>query len=312
MKLMIDWPLQVANNKPQGKWLLYLDALPTLEMSSNGITGQERSYCEVQKKSTGPGGAVVIGYNGEPEASPVNPLRLREKGGGAAGSNRVATAGFLRSSPNGTQQQGVRTMRVRRDRAMVLRPSPIDGTVQMDCPSQTAKCVRIVCDIHDLGPKAQALVTITARLWNATLVGDYSLVDVVRIGSSAHFTVDGLDEGDEDPSAAPPTLTVRTEAFPEMGPPIVAKDVPWWIIVVAIAAGIIVLGGVTYLLSRCGFFRRQRHTGEDPTLSGNLERRRGPGSGGSGSGGDAYDALSESNGGNSSTAERKPFIGRRA
>ncbi|XP_058175581.1 integrin alpha-PS1 [Anopheles ziemanni] len=313
VKLMIDWPLQVANNKPQGKWLLYLDALPMLEMSSNGITGAPgpASYCEVQRKSTSAGGAVVIGVNGEPEASPVNPLQLREKGGGVAGSNRVATAGFLRSSFNGTQQQGARTMRVRRDRAMVLRPSPVDGTVQMDCPSQTAKCVRIVCDIHDLGPKAQALVTITARLWNATLVGDYSLVDVVRIGSSAHFTVEGLDAGDEDPSAAPPTLTVRTEAFPEMGPPIVAKDVPWWIIVVAIAAGILVLGGVTYLLSRCGFFRRKRHTGEDPTLSGNLERRRGPGGGGSGNGGDAYDALSESNGGNSSTAERKPFIGRR-
>uniref|UniRef100_A0A182J864 Uncharacterized protein n=1 Tax=Anopheles atroparvus TaxID=41427 RepID=A0A182J864_ANOAO len=316
VKLMIDWPLQVANNKPQGKWLLYLDAQPTLEMSSTGITGQERSYCEVQKKSVASGGAMVIGFDGE-NASPVNPLRLPERKNGngvGAGARATGGSGFARSSN--------RTMRVRRDRAMVLRPSPTDGTVQMDCPSQTAKCVRIVCDIHDLGPKAQALVTITARLWNATLVGDYSLVDVVRIGSTAHFTVEGLDAGLDDggepattaATQPAPALTVRTEAFPEMGPPIVAKDVPWWIIAVAIVAGVLVLAAVTYLLSRCGFFRRQRHTGEDPTLSGNLERRRGPGGGGSGGSGDAYDALNESNGGSggSSTAERKPFIGRRS
>jgi hypothetical protein len=27
----IEWPFQVANNKPQGKWLLYLEDIPTVE-----------------------------------------------------------------------------------------------------------------------------------------------------------------------------------------------------------------------------------------------------------------------------------------
>uniref|UniRef100_A0A182QF12 Integrin alpha-2 domain-containing protein n=1 Tax=Anopheles farauti TaxID=69004 RepID=A0A182QF12_9DIPT len=299
--LMIDWPLQVANNKPQGKWLLYLDALPTLEMSTNGITGEGRSPCDVLPIEEGDSGAVVIGSN-----SLVNPLGLPGR------------------SPNNAQQQSTtvaayRAQRVRRDRAMVLRPSAGDGAVQMDCASQTAKCVRIVCKIHDLGPKAHALVTVTARLWNATLVGDYAHVDVVRIGSNARYTVEGLDE----PSATVGELTVRTEAFPEMGPPIVAMNVPWWIILVAIIAGVLVLAAVTYILSRCGFFRRKRHTGEDPTLSGNLERRREPlsgggggagggGGGGAGGGVGAYDDLNDTNGSAGGTAERKPFLARRS
>ncbi|XP_053658887.1 integrin alpha-PS1 [Anopheles marshallii] len=287
VRLEIDWPLQVANNKPQGKWLLYLDALPMLEMS--GVMGEGGSPCEVLPK-TEPDGAVVPGN----AVSLVNPLGLPDRSSPTA-----------RTSKRANYTQMSRAPRMRRDRAMVLRPQTSDGAVQMDCASQTAKCVRIVCKIHDLGPKAHALVTITARLWNATLVGDYARVDMVRIGSSARFTVDGLDEL-MDQSLHPTSLTVRTEAFPEMGPPIVAMNVPWWIILLAAIAGVLVLIAVTYILYRCGFFRRNRHTGEDPTLSGNLERRRDP------SGGGAYDELNDTNGSGGGTAERKPFLSRRS
>lgn len=31
LEVLIKWPYQVANNKPQGKWLLYLDDEPTVE-----------------------------------------------------------------------------------------------------------------------------------------------------------------------------------------------------------------------------------------------------------------------------------------
>uniref|UniRef100_A0A182TCL6 Integrin alpha-2 domain-containing protein n=1 Tax=Anopheles maculatus TaxID=74869 RepID=A0A182TCL6_9DIPT len=289
VRLEIDWPLQVANNKPQGKWLLYLDALPMLEMS--GIIGEGSSPCEVLPKAESDGGAVVASS----AASLVNPLGLPD---------RLAGSSYARSTMRSNFSQ-MRAQRVRRDRAMVLRPQTSDGAVQMDCASQTAKCVRIVCKIHDLGPKAHALVTITARLWNATLVSDYAGVDMVRIGSSARFTVEGLDEVPDQPQL-PSSLTVRTEAFPEMGPPIVAINVPWWIILLATIAGLIVLIAVTYILYRCGFFRRKRHTGEDPTLSGNLERRRDP------AGGGAYDELNDTNGSGGGTAERKPFLGRRS
>ncbi|XP_049537436.1 integrin alpha-PS1 isoform X2 [Anopheles darlingi] len=289
IKLMIDWPLQVANNKPQGKWLLYLDALPTLDMSTRA-KGQERTYCEVLRKPE------LIG-----DRSPINPLDLH-------------------GTRNRTGGTGLR--RVRRDRAMVLRPSATDGAIQMDCPSQTAKCVRIVCDIYALSPKAHVLVTVTARLWNSTLVGDYPRVDVVRIGSNAHFTVEGLDDIDLLTglldTGTQQTLMVRTEAFPEMGPA-AEPTTPWWLIALAIIGGLLLLALFTYLLARMGFFRRNRHTGNDLTLSGNLERRKpstgggggagGGGGGGGGAGSDAYGSGGKRD--SSAGGERKPFLSRR-
>jgi len=31
LEVHIEWPFQVANNRPQGKWLLYLEDIPTVE-----------------------------------------------------------------------------------------------------------------------------------------------------------------------------------------------------------------------------------------------------------------------------------------
>lgn len=31
LEIHIKWPIQVANNKPQGKWLLYLEDIPIVE-----------------------------------------------------------------------------------------------------------------------------------------------------------------------------------------------------------------------------------------------------------------------------------------
>lgn len=31
LEVIISWPFQIANNKPQGKWLLYLDEMPIVE-----------------------------------------------------------------------------------------------------------------------------------------------------------------------------------------------------------------------------------------------------------------------------------------
>uniref|UniRef100_A0A182P0U7 Uncharacterized protein n=1 Tax=Anopheles epiroticus TaxID=199890 RepID=A0A182P0U7_9DIPT len=295
VQLDIDWPLQVANDKPKGKWLLYLDALPTLDMSGN--VGEGRSPCEVLHRDDADG-AVLVGGDTVPL---VNPLGLP----GRTPVAHLAPSPFTNVRSNYSALGVRRVQRVRRDRAMALRSQSGDGAVQMDCASKTAKCVRIVCKIHDLGPKAHALVTVTARLWNATLVGDYSQVDVVRIGSSARLTVERIDELIDRPDQSV-SLTVRTEAFPDMGPPIVGKAVPWWIIVAAAIAGLLVLIALTYALYKCGFFRRRRHTGDDPTLSGNLERRREP------TGGGGYDELNDTNGSGGGTAERKPFLGRRS
>lgn len=49
------------------------------------------------------------------------------------------------------------------------------------------------------------------------------------------------------------------------------KSIAWWIIILAILAGISLLILLTLLLWKLGFFKRQR---PDPTLSGNIEKHR--------------------------------------
>jgi hypothetical protein len=49
------------------------------------------------------------------------------------------------------------------------------------------------------------------------------------------------------------------------------EPIPWWYIILAILAGLLLLILLTYLLWRLGFFKRRR---PDPTLSGNIEKHR--------------------------------------
>lgn len=50
-----------------------------------------------------------------------------------------------------------------------------------------------------------------------------------------------------------------------------SKSIPWWLIILAILAGLLVLICLTLLLWKLGFFKRRR---PDPTLSGNIEKHR--------------------------------------
>lgn len=43
LEVHIKWPFQVANNKPQGKWLLYLDDNPVVEGKSSAKTKGTKS-----------------------------------------------------------------------------------------------------------------------------------------------------------------------------------------------------------------------------------------------------------------------------
>ncbi|XP_043467893.1 integrin alpha-PS1 isoform X2 [Leptopilina heterotoma] len=242
LDVKIRWPYEVANDKPHGKWLLYLEDIPSVQAQ-----GTSRN-CE-----------VAPGY--------VNPLKLQ---GSVSEIEPLVTTSYPLVYNN------TNYIRRRRDTEKVVNTRTYikDGRrhqiVHMSCKGQTAKCIDIICRIENLQRKKEAIVTIKARLWNSTLAEDYRKVDEVRIASYAKIIIPaGVIIQQENVSD---DFTIaETVAYPDISDQQEPEPVPIWIIVGAILAGLLLLILLTLILWKLGFFKRRR---PDPTLSGNLEKHR--------------------------------------
>ncbi|XP_067213490.1 integrin alpha-PS1 isoform X4 [Linepithema humile] len=247
VEVRISWPYEVANDKAHGKWLLYMEEMPTVQTLGDG-------------ECTLPPGHVV------------NPLKLQDS------INFDDTDGILQSStPSTVLYNHTNHIRTTRDTEKVVNTrTTIDKsgqrrrTVAMNCKAGTAKCFDITCYIYNLQRKQEATITVKARLWNSTLVEDYPKVDMVRIGSNARLVI-------------PPNIVIQQEnlkddhtmaetiAYPDLLDQQEAEPVPVWIYIVAAVAGMLLFILLTLVLRKLGFFKRRR---PDPTLSGNLEKHR--------------------------------------
>uniref|UniRef100_A0A8C7MJR4 Integrin subunit alpha 6 n=1 Tax=Oncorhynchus kisutch TaxID=8019 RepID=A0A8C7MJR4_ONCKI len=96
--------------------------------------------------------------------------------------------------------------------------------IQMCGNGYDSRCVVIKCPL--LGLDSSAVISLRSRLWNATFLEVRNNMSVVRV-----------------------------TVFPEKA---VAQfgGVPWWIILVAVLAGILMLALLVFLLWKCGFFKR--------------------------------------------------------
>ncbi|XP_023169048.1 integrin alpha-PS1 [Drosophila hydei] len=160
---------------------------------------------------------------------------------------------------------------VRPERFMDGRDSGVKSKaqqiVELNCDKFTAHCIKIQCEFYAMQAKTEAQVTLKARLWNSTLVAEYPRVDLVRIISTAmvkipkDFHVEQVENNDN--------ILVETRAYPELLDQ-QRESFPAWIIVSAVLGGLLLLAIFTYVMWKCGFFKRQRPT--DLTLSGNLEK----------------------------------------
>ncbi|KAG7208526.1 hypothetical protein KM043_014745 [Ampulex compressa] len=248
LEVRISWPYEVANDKAHGKWLLYLDELPTVQVLGDGIC-------------TLPPGHVV------------NPLNLKD------GYALDDSESIMQSTPPSPAVQRNHTdhLRARRDTEKVVNTRTFidkDGhrhhVVSMNCKAGTAKCFDITCYIYNLQRKQEAVIKVKARLWNSTLVEDYPKVDMVKIGSSARIIVPPnviiQQENLKDDYAVAETIV-----YPDLLDQQDVEPVPVWIIIVAVVAGLLLFILLTLVLRKLGFFKRRR---PDPTLSGNLEKHR--------------------------------------
>ncbi|KAJ8911157.1 hypothetical protein NQ315_008342 [Exocentrus adspersus] len=139
--------------------------------------------------------------------------------------------------------------------------------VIMDCITGTAKCVEIICSVKDLKKGNSAYVDIKSRIWNSTLVEDYSKVDWVMIKSNLEVEI--TDKSFNISSESVPQFSAVTIAYPEI---VLGERLNWWIIGGAVLAGLVLLILLVVILYKCGFFKRKR-VSKDPTLSGNLQKK---------------------------------------
>ncbi|KAM4728686.1 integrin alpha-6-like isoform 2-T2 [Anableps anableps] len=120
-----------------------------------------------------------------------------------------------------------------------------------------ATCVTIKCPLGGLD--SNALITLNSRLWNSTFIEDYSKLHHVEVIVKASLHVDSTTTNTMLRNAeALVKLTVFPERrFAQYG------GVPWWIIVLSILLGLLLLSLLAFLLWKCGVFEKKNK--EDPS-----------------------------------------------
>uniref|UniRef100_A0AAR2JB23 Integrin alpha-2 domain-containing protein n=1 Tax=Pygocentrus nattereri TaxID=42514 RepID=A0AAR2JB23_PYGNA len=129
-------------------------------------------------------------------------------------------------------------------------------SLKLDCLLGSARCVLFQCPLHSFS--GTALFKIRGRLWNSTFIEEFSSVSALELLVRANITVKSSIKHLVLRDAAVPVMI-----YPEHG----ISDqywIPWWIILIAILAGVLVLALLVCILWKCGFFRRAQYKDKVP------------------------------------------------
>uniref|UniRef100_A0A3B1K3K6 Integrin subunit alpha 7 n=1 Tax=Astyanax mexicanus TaxID=7994 RepID=A0A3B1K3K6_ASTMX len=218
--LNIMWPHELAN----GKWLLYPSGLH--------IEGHPQTHC-TPKSALDPRGL-------RPKENHVQNLKARRK---------------TRSHPEEEEEEGkTMTKGGPPNTTPAVAASERRKSLKLDCLLGSARCVLLQCPLHSFS--GSALFRISARLWNTTFIEEFSAVSALELLVRANITVKSSIKHLvlRDAAAQVPVMI-----YPEHG----LSDqywIPWWIILIAILAGVLVLALLVCILWKCGFFKRtERH-----------------------------------------------------
>ncbi|XP_070775787.1 integrin alpha-6-like [Enoplosus armatus] len=120
-----------------------------------------------------------------------------------------------------------------------------------------AKCVSIRCPLRGLD--SNAVITLDSRLWNGTFIEDYFKLHHVEVIVKATLHVESTTKNTVLQNA---DTQVRLTVFPERREAQYG-GVPWWIIVLSVLLGLLLLALLAFLLWKCGVFGKKNK--EDPS-----------------------------------------------
>ncbi|XP_029357523.1 integrin alpha-7 isoform X2 [Echeneis naucrates] len=223
--LNIMWPYELANEK----WLLYPTSLK--------FEGHPNTRCT-------PTGAL-------------NPLKLHSSSPAELPLSVNHQAGRARRSHPEDEGQVMAKGSVGRTTPAVAA-SERRKSLKLDCLLGSARCVLFQCPLHSFS--GQAVLKIQARLWNSSFIEEFSAVSALELLVRANITVKSSIKHLIMKHAA---AQVPVMIYPEPG---LADQywIPWWIIVIAVLAGILLLTLLVCILWKCGFFRRAHYKDKLP------------------------------------------------
>ncbi|XP_068568435.1 integrin alpha-7 isoform X1 [Cebidichthys violaceus] len=131
-------------------------------------------------------------------------------------------------------------------------------SLKLDCLLGSARCVLFQCPLHSFS--GQAVLKIHARLWNSSFIEEFPSVSALELLVRANITVKSSIKHLilKDAAAQVPVMI-----YPEPG---LADQywIPWWIILIAVLAGILLLTLLVCILWKCGFFQRAHYKDKLP------------------------------------------------
>ncbi|KHJ93636.1 FG-GAP repeat protein [Oesophagostomum dentatum] len=251
-----DWPYQIELPGAKRRWALYLLDVPTVTMHNTDGTVDIRR-CSVERKLEHVNPLDHIKLNTKfttQETTSTRPV-LRQRIKRNAQALKIGEAGFLRKriEPHKRNENGVDV-----------------SVVTIGCAESTAKCFSVTCHFDFLDANSAPVIDFRARLWNSTFIEDYSDVEYVEIASFGRIELDTSQGIEDDP--ANNAVSAKTVAYPDR-PALGSRPVPWWIILVSILIGLLILFIVVLILWRCGFFKRKKY-GEPSLYRAELQHER--------------------------------------
>nr|XP_020452044.1 integrin alpha-6 isoform X2 [Monopterus albus] len=128
------------------------------------------------------------------------------------------------------------------------RASLSDKNKVLTCEKELT-CVKLSCPLQGLDGTT---IRLRSRLWNSTFIEDYAALSTLHIVVRASLV---LHTQAKNMILRTPDTDVTVAVTPE-GAAVQYGGVPWWIILVAVLAGILILALLVFLLWKCGFFKR--------------------------------------------------------
>ncbi|XP_006859454.1 PREDICTED: integrin alpha-7 isoform X2 [Chrysochloris asiatica] len=125
--------------------------------------------------------------------------------------------------------------------------------ITLDCARGTANCILFSCPLYSFD--RAAVLHVWGRLWNSTFLEEYSAVKSLEVIVRANITVKSSIKNLllRDASTVIPVMVYLDPVA------VVAEGVPWWVILLAVLAGLLVLALLVLLMWKMGFFKRARY-----------------------------------------------------